>query len=101
MAFDKNQRERIWVRYNGSSYSATDVFGRSMNFDNFEADHIWPESHGGSSTVENGIPLASLSNQEKADDTEGYVNGRSFRVTAKKRNPNVGNLYVNGRLVSK
>lgn len=99
MAFEKSQRETIWRNYFGSAYSATDCFGRYMTFNDFEADHIWPESKGGKNTISNGQPLSSQSNQEKADNYEGIINGRRFEV--KYSVQGVGIMYVNGIRVSK
>ena len=102
MNFTNEQRERIWRRYFGTSYSVIDAFGRQMSFDNFQADHIWPQSKGGSSVVENGIPLSALSNEEKSDGIKGVINGKSFQVfNAGVSERNVGTLKVNGYTVSK
>lgn len=102
MAFTEEQRMKIWNRYHAGNDYAMDVYGRSMSRYNFEADHIWPEAHGGSSVVENGIPVSSKSNEEKSDYTKGYVNGASFIVyNANFAGLNVGELHVNGYKVSK
>ncbi len=98
--FDTSQKNTIWNNYFGSSNNATDVFGRNMSRNNFDADHIFPSSKGGSTKVSNGIPLAALSNQEKSDDLSGRVNGISFKVEGPLTGA-IGKLYVNGRLVSK
>lgn len=100
MAFEKSQRETIWRNYFGSAYSANDCFGRYMTIDNFEADHIWPESIGGRNHNSNGQPLSAQSNQEKADNTTGTINGNRFEVRKSGFN-GIGVMYVNGNRVSK
>ena len=100
--FDSNQRTKIWTKYYGTRYAVNDVFGKPMNRDNFEADHIYPQSKGGRTMVENGIPLSSFSNSKKADDFRGNVNGNTFEVKHYADRPKfVGSLYVNGIKVSK
>ncbi len=93
--FTSSQRDTIWRKYCGNNNEAFDAFGIRMTKSNFECDHIWPKSRGGSTTVKNGQPLSSRSNQEKSDNISGYVNRKSFKVDRDSR------MYVNGRLVTK
>lgn len=76
--FSDADRRAVWAK---RPYEGHDVFGRPMTFSNFEIDHIYPESKGGSSTIGNLQPLARLSNEEKADQLSGYVNRKAFSVT--------------------
>ncbi|TCG12111.1 HNH endonuclease domain-containing protein [Mycoplasma todarodis] len=101
MSFNREQRIKIWKRYFPYSNSAVDVFGRNMNINNFQADHIWPEAEGGRNVIENGIPLSALSNQEKNDEVKGIVNGKSFSVRWDKVNKGIGMLYIGENKVSK
>ena len=94
--FDASQRKTIWNKYHGTNGSAIDAFGRNMTVGNFEADHIWPSSEGGKTVIENGIPLASLSNEEKSDNFSGIVNGKSFEIKTRQQASKIGILYVNG-----
>ncbi len=96
--FSNDQKIKIWKKYFSSSTNQTDVFGRSVSFRTAEFDHILPFDKGGKTKVENGIPLAPKSNEEKSDKTSGIVNRKNFKV----RNYNgIGVLTVNGKKVSK
>ncbi len=101
MNFDASQKKTIWNKYFPNATGGYDVFGRYMTEDNFEADHIWPQSRGGKTVIENGIPLAEKSNQEKSDDYSGTVNDKSFEIRRREAQPGIGILYVNGNKVSK
>ena len=96
--FSENQKERIWNKYFTSRTNQTDVFGRSVSFNTAEFDHILPFDKDGKTEIENGIPLASESNQEKSNDISGIVNDNNFEVTSFN---GIGVLYVNNRKVSK
>ncbi len=96
--FSESQRNTIWRKYFGGTSSGTDVFGRLVSKGNFECDHVYPKSKGGKTTVENGMPLAPKSNEQKSDDLRGVVNGKSFRVEG---GITKGILYVNGIKKSK
>lgn len=78
--FTESQRNTIWSKQFGNSYSGYDIFGRYVTKDNFEADHILPKAHGGRTIVNNAQVLHPMSNQEKSDELSGYVNGKWFQI---------------------
>ena len=96
--FTNKDKEEIWNKYFDRKTKQKDVFGRPVSFSNAEFDHICPYDKGGKTVVENGIPLAPLSNEEKSDNTQGKVNNKSFKVTHSK---GIGILKVNNIKVSK
>lgn len=89
--FSSSQRNIIWVKYFGQVSSTVDVFGRTVVRGEFECDHVYPKSLGGKTVIENGMPLAPLSNAEKADNLHGVINGKEFWV---KGSPSRGILHV-------
>lgn len=99
MAFTENQREQAWRNKFGSSQSGTDVFGRFVYKSNFEVDHIWPESKGGLDDLRNAMPMAPKSNEEKGNDYQGNVNGKTFTVYNSGTH-GIGYLVVSGVKVS-
>ncbi len=78
--FSDSQREEIWRKYFGESLTGIDAFGRLVSKENFECDHIFPRAKGGKTIIENGIPLAPISNEQKANNLSGFINGKSFKV---------------------
>jgi len=96
--FSEKQKERIWNKYFTSRTNQTDVFGRRVSFNTAEFDHILPFDKGGKTVIQNGIPLAPKSNEEKSDKTSGTVNGKYFNVYYSN---GIWVLYVNNRKVSK
>ncbi len=100
--FNDVQRIEIWKRYFGEDNEGKDVFGRPVNINNFECDHIYPQSKGGETTIENGMPLSSESNSEKAEKLSGRVNGKIFKI--KKEKGLVGKkgiLFIDGKVQNK
>ena len=96
--FSFSQKEIIWARYFGNDLSGPDAFGRVVSKGNYICVHIYPETLGGQTTVENGIALCPLSAEEKQQNTDGVINGKSYEV---KGTPERSRLYVDGEIKSK
>ena len=78
--FSEEQKNKIWIKENGNKLTSVDPFGRKVNKNNFEADHIIAYSKGGNTTLKNGQVLSAKSNAEKSDKLRGTVNGKTFNV---------------------
>lgn len=78
--YSKEQKEKIWAKENGNKSTSTDPFGRPVNKNNYEPDHIIPYSKGGKTTLKNAQVLSPKSNSEKSDKLRGIINGKSFNV---------------------
>lgn len=59
--FTSSQRYEIWDRDEGFC----GLCGKRARWNNWEADHIWPWSQGGETTVENGQVAHPWCNREK------------------------------------
>lgn len=55
-----------------------DIFGNYC--DQFEIDHIYPLSKGGSNWTDNKQYICRDSNREKSNKTKGHVNGKYFYI---------------------
>lgn len=99
MAFNDNKKDQIWRKYHGTNIEGIDSFGTKINKSNCDYDHIYPESKGGKDYVENGIPMHSDNNKEKADNLNETINNHKFEV--KESSSGIGTLYIDGNKVSK
>ncbi len=82
--FNNLQKIEIWKRYFGENNEGEDAFGRLININNFECDHIYPQSKGGETTIENVMPLSVESNREKGEKLNGTINGKNFKIKKEK-----------------
>lgn len=73
-----------------------DIFGNIC--EQYEKDHIWPKSQGGSNNKENLMYVCQESNREKADKLSGTINGIYFFVEEKGRCKHhgkiIGEMYI-------
>lgn len=74
--------------------STKDPFGRTMNKNNVELEHIVLSSKGGNDNYSNLQLLYKKSNREKSDKLSGNIDGKTFKVNRSTKNKNQGKMSV-------